>query len=373
MSAVQLHNLRKVHENGFVALDGVTLDIADGEFFVLLGPSGCGKTTVLRMVAGVDSPTHGDVRFDGVSVVEVPSRDRNVSMVFQNYALYPTMTVRENIGFSLRVGKVKKSTAASSVNDIAAAFELTELLDRLPSQLSGGERQRVAMARAMLREPNVFLMDEPLANLDASLREKVRSEVSRLQRRVGVTMLYVTHDQVEAMSMGDRVALFEDGKIVQVGSPLELYEAPRNRFVAEFLGTHAINMFRATVIEQDDKLSVLIGSQCLALGRNANRFSNLWAFVGREVLCGLRPESIGRGGAGVLDVSIEFVEQLGHELLVSANLISEACGDGSTPSIRASLPIGTHVPRWEAISFSVDTERIHLFDVETGESLANLH
>ncbi len=263
MAPITLEKVTKVYPNGFEAVHELSLDVADGEFMVLVGPSGCGKTTALRMVAGLEEITEGQVSIGGRVVNDISPKDRDIALVFPNYALYPHMTVAENIGFALKLRGLPKSQIRKKVKDTAELLGLTEWIDRKPGQLSGGQRQRVAMGRAIVREPSVFLMDEPLSNLDAKLRVQMRSEVSRIQRRVGVATLYVTHDQVEAMTMGDRVAVMSAGVLQQCDDPQTLYDHPCNLFVAGFMGSPAMNLFEATVGEGAG--SVLIGSQRIAL------------------------------------------------------------------------------------------------------------
>ncbi len=259
MAAITLEHVTKIYPNGFEAVHKLSLDVADGEFMVLVGPSGCGKTTALRMVAGLEDITDGTLHIGDRVMNEVSPRDRDIAMVFQNYALYPHMTVAENIGFALKLRKLPKSEIKRKVEEAASLLGLTESLDRKPGQLSGGQRQRVAMGRAIVREPSAFLMDEPLSNLDAKLRVQMRAEVARIQRRLGVATLYVTHDQVEAMTMGDRVAVISAGVLQQCDVPQALYDHPSNLFVASFLGSPGMNLFEGSVGE--DAAYVLIGAQ----------------------------------------------------------------------------------------------------------------
>ena len=259
MAPVSMEKVNKVYENGFHAVKDMDLDIADGEFMVLVGPSGCGKTTALRMVAGLEDITSGILRIGGKEVNDETPKERDIAMVFQNYALYPHMTVRDNIGFALKLRKLPKAELTAKVNEAADILGLTDWLDRKPGQLSGGQRQRVAMGRAIVREPSVFLMDEPLSNLDAKLRVQMRAEVARIQQRMGVSTIYVTHDQVEAMTMGDRVTVMRDGTLQQVDTPQNLYDNPDNIFVAAFIGSPAQNLYDAVVGE--GARSVKLGSQ----------------------------------------------------------------------------------------------------------------
>src|SRR5580704_8092380 len=251
MATVSLDKLNKVYENGFHAVKDLSVDIADGEFMVLVGPSGCGKTTALRMIAGLEDITSGVLRIGGKEANDETPKQRDIAMVFQNYALYPHMTVAANIGFALKLRKLPKSELDAKVKEAAEILGLTDWLDRKPGQLSGGQRQRVAMGRAIVREPSVFLMDEPLSNLDAKLRVQMRAEVQRIQRRIGVSTIYVTHDQVEAMTMGDRVTVLRDGRLQQVDTPQVLYMAPVNLFVAGFIGSPAMNFVKATLVRDD--------------------------------------------------------------------------------------------------------------------------
>ena len=265
MATLALEQLSKTFENGAEAVRSLDLFVDDGEFVVLVGPSGCGKTTALRMVAGLEAVTSGAIRLDGKIVNDLSPKERDVAMVFQNYALYPHLNVLENIAFSLRVGGVPKQEREQKARKAADVLGLSEVALRKPRQLSGGQRQRVAMGRALVREPAVFLMDEPLSNLDANLRVQMRSEVLRVQRRLGVATLYVTHDQTEAMTMGDRVAVLRGGTLQQIAAPHDLYEQPANLFVASFIGSPAMNLYEATVSGPADRLALLLGSQRLAL------------------------------------------------------------------------------------------------------------
>src|SRR5580704_6169267 len=282
MATVSLEGINKVYENGFHAVKDLSVDIADGEFMVLVGPSGCGKTTALRMVAGLEDITSGVLRIGGKEANDETPKERDIAMVFQNYALYPHMTVRDNIGFALKLRKLPKADLNAQVNEAAEILGLTDWLDRKPGQLSGGQRQRVAMGRAIVRKPSVFLMDEPLSNLDAKLRVQMRAEVQRIQRRIGVSTIYVTHDQVEAMTMGDRVAVLRDGRLQQVGAPQYLYDNPDNIFVAAFIGSPSMNLYDATLGSQEIDLP-----ESVLTARPALR-----GYEGKKVVVGLRPEHL---------------------------------------------------------------------------------
>src|SRR5579863_3489849 len=321
MATVDLEQINKLYPNGFHAVRDLNLDVRDGEFMVLVGPSGCGKTTALRMVAGLEPISSGTLRIGGRTVNDVTSKDRDIAMVFQNYALYPHMTVAENIGFALKLRKLPKASVAAKVKETAEILGLSDWLDRKPGQLSGGQRQRVAMGRAIVREPSVFLMDEPLSNLDAKLRVQMRAEVQRIQRRINVATFYVTHDQVEAMTMGDRVAVMRAGVLQQVDSPQVLYNHPDNLFVAAFIGSPAMNLYEATLTE--GARSVRLGSQELALPQSVREARpRLASYANQKVVVGLRPEHLpaavngtpGNGTAGpTLAGLVDLVEALGSE------------------------------------------------------------
>ncbi|MEZ5264457.1 MAG: sn-glycerol-3-phosphate ABC transporter ATP-binding protein UgpC [Acidimicrobiales bacterium] len=323
MAGVQLRNVSKVYADGTKAVDGVDLDVEDGEFVVLVGPSGCGKTTVLRMIAGLEDISAGAVRIGDTVVNDLPARDRDVAMVFQNYALYPHLSVAENIGFGLKLRGVGKADRRRRVEEVADVLGLTELLDRKPRALSGGQRQRVAMGRAIVRQPAVFLMDEPLSNLDAKLRVQMRAEIMRLQSELGVTTVYVTHDQTEAMTMGDRVAVMRKGLLQQVAPPQLLYDRPVNLFVGGFIGSPAMNLAEGELAERDGGLTVRLGSATLSVDGGAPGDGALDRYVGGRVVVGIRPEELSdaalAGGAGAerrLTGRAEPVERLGREILV---------------------------------------------------------
>src|SRR5580693_8171751 len=285
MAPVSLEQVNKVYENGFHAVHDLSLDIADGEFMVLVGPSGCGKTTALRMVAGLEDITSGILRIGGKEANDETPKQRDIAMVFQNYALYPHMTVADNIGFALKLRHLPKTEIQSKVNNAAEILGLTDWLGRKPAQLSGGQRQRVAMGRAIVREPSVFLMDEPLSNLDAKLRVQMRAEVQRIQRRIGVATMYVTHDQIEAMTMGDRVAVMRTGRLQQVAPPQVLYDHPDNIFVAAFIGSPAMNLYRAELAE--DAQTLRLGSQVLRITDGVRHARpGLVAYAGKRIVVG---------------------------------------------------------------------------------------
>src|ERR1700691_461738 len=317
MSSIILEQVTKVYPNGFEAVNKLDLTIDEGELMVVVGPSGCGKTTVLRMIAGLESISSGVVRFGDEIMNDVPPRNRDVAMVFQSYALYPQMSVAQNIGFALKMKKVPKAEIQRRIASAADILGLTPWLDRKPGQLSGGQRQRVAMGRAIVREPSVFLMDEPLSNLDAKLRVLMRAEVSRIQRRIGVATMYVTHDQIEAMTMGDRVAVMRTGRLLQVAPPQVLYDHPDNVFVAAFIGSPAMNLSRAELAEEAQTLR--LGSQTLRIPE-AVRLTRpgLLAYAGKRVVVGVRPEDLPAADAEMpafdtqeLEGDVTLVEALG--------------------------------------------------------------
>src|SRR5438105_11123515 len=322
MAGITFDNVSKTYGDGFLAVSGLNLDVQDGEFVVFVGPSGCGKTTALRMIAGLEEISGGRIRIGERVVNNLPPGARDIAMVFQNYALYPHMTVAENIGFALRMRKVPKADATLRIEETARIIGLVDHLDRKPGQLSGGQRQRVAMGRAIVREPQVFLMDEPLSNLDAKLRVRMRAEISRIQRQLSVTTVYVTHDQVEAMTMGDRVAVLRRGVLQQFDAPQRLYEQPGNLFVASFIGSPAMNVVEATLERNDGGLVVRVGSAVLQLPRETlSDRPALAGYTDKLVAVGIRPESLDepsrRNGdeRGRLRGVIRAVEALGPEQL----------------------------------------------------------
>ncbi|WP_431955393.1 ABC transporter ATP-binding protein [Nocardia lijiangensis] len=338
------------------AVCAVSLDIADGEFMVLLGPSGCGKSTLLRLIAGLETPTSGRVLLDGRDITDATPQQRDLAMVFQSYALYPHLTVERNIAFPLRARRLPRARIAERVAEVAAALELAPLLRRRPAALSGGQRQRVALARAMVRDPGAFLMDEPLSNLDAKLRSATRAELIALHRRLGATFLYVTHDQVEAMTMATRIALFEDGALAQVGPPEELYDRPRSTFVAGFLGAPPMNLLSATVTERGGRLRVVAEGLDAALGIAG-------AHGDREVTVGVRPERLRVvARAGALRGRVTMVENLGSEELLHVDL------GGQQICARVARP--AEVRAGDAVELDTAPADLHLFDRSTGMRLS---
>src|SRR6187431_1003234 len=319
MASVSIRALNKKYDNGFHAVKDVSLEIRDKEFVVLVGPSGCGKTTTLRMVAGLEEITSGEIRIDEKVVNDLPPMDRDIAMVFQNYALYPHMSVYDNMAFGLKMRKFGRDEIAKRVREAADILGIGDLLKRKPRQLSGGQRQRVALGRAIVRHPRVFLFDEPLSNLDAKLRVQMRVELKKLHLRLGTTAIYVTHDQVEAMTLGDRVVVMKDGVVQQVGEPLELYNNPANRFVAGFIGSPAMNFATVTVTEANG--SLIAENSGLRIKLPDETAQRLRGHVGRQITLGVRPEDLTVAGAGnsddpSFDAVIEVVEQLGSEILL---------------------------------------------------------
>jgi multiple sugar transport system ATP-binding protein len=358
MASIQLDHVQKRFGSRTVVGD-VTLDIADGELLVLVGPSGSGKSTVLRLIAGLESPDSGRVLIDGDDVTAQPPQRRDLAMVFQHYALYPHMTVRDNLLFGLQTRGLPTREAHSRVDAVARSLGIDGLLDRRPAQLSGGERQRVALGRAVVREPRAFLLDEPLSNLDPRLRGSTRAELALLHRRLGTTMVYVTHDQEEAMTLGTRVAVMQGGTLVQVAPPMQLYTAPRNRFVGEFMGSPAMNLIECTTSQQD-------GAVVLACGRLRIPAPLTAAPIPGTVLLGLRPQDIlvGTPDASSACGQIEVVESLG-----SASLLHVAVEGIAPQLVRVLVPDESSVSRGTRIGLRLRIDRVHLFDHSTGDRL----
>jgi multiple sugar transport system ATP-binding protein len=396
MATLTFNGVTKRYPNGVEAVSELDLDVADGEFMVLVGPSGCGKTTALRMVAGLEDITDGEIEIGGRVVNDLSPRERDLAMVFQNYALYPHMTVAENIGFSLSLQKMPKAERQAKIEEAARVLGLTEHLGRKPAQLSGGQRQRVAMGRAIVRSPAAFLMDEPLSNLDAKLRVHMRAEVSRIQRRLGVATLYVTHDQVEAMTMGDRVAVMRAGRLQQCDRPQVVYDAPANLFVAAFIGSPAMNLYHGDLAA--DGATMRLGDQVLDVPKVLRPEAVSGPYRGAGVVVGIRPEELadaataGRdGGNHRLEGAVDLVEELGSEKLVhfhieasrvaatdallgaeeeeEQSLAAGEIGAATATAGVARVAASSTVAADQRVTFSVDTERIHLFDPQTGASL----
>jgi len=338
------------------AVDNLNLEIRDGEFVALLGPSGCGKTTTLLMIAGIYKPTKGYIYFDDQVVNDLPPQQRNIGMVFQNYALYPHMTVYENIAFPLKIKKVPKKEIDKKVREVAKFLRIEDLLDRKPSQLSGGQQQRVALARALAKEPQLFLMDEPLSNLDAKLRVVMRAELKKLQKDLGITTIYVTHDQVEAMTMADRIAVMNEGRLQQYGRPQELYDKPANMFVAGFIGSPPMNFVDGSLVEKGGDLYLDFGEFSVKLPDDIA--SVLRGRAGSEIVFGVRPEDI-RIGDGDLAGEVYVVEPLGRDSIVHVRI-----GD----IVLRILARGSEYSMGDVVRFSFDMSKIHVFDKKTGKA-----
>ncbi len=360
MAEVRFDGVRKVYDNGQVAVSGATFEIADGELMVLVGPSGCGKSTLLRMVAGLEEISAGTLLIDGKVVNDVAPKDRDIAMVFQSYALYPHMTVAENLAFGLKLRGLDKATVKQRVAAAAETLGLTSMLDKLPRAMSGGQRQRVALGRALVREPEVFLLDEPLSNLDAKLRHSVRTEIAQLHRKLGTTMIYVTHDQVEAMTLGQRIVVLNEGVIQQIDTPMALYEHPANLFVAGFLGSPAMNLLHGSLQHGDGGVVMDGAGGGLPLGPAT--VDPAW--IGRSMTVGVRPEHLqpaAAGEAGAFVATIEGIEPVGNEIFV--NMTS-----GGLPLVMRVAPQALPAVS-ENIHVAIHAQHLHFFDAQTGERL----
>ncbi len=395
MAGLTLSGIGKVYDDGTRAVRDLNVEVSDGEFLVFVGPSGCGKTTALRMVAGLETVTEGELRIGDRLVNSVPPRDRDVAMVFQSYALYPHLSVRDNIAFGLKLRKMAKPEIRKRVEHAADVLGLTDYLDRKPRNLSGGQRQRVAMGRAIVREPQVFLMDEPLSNLDAKLRVQMRTEIARIQRDLAVTTVYVTHDQTEAMTLGHRVAVMKQGVLQQIAPPQQLYDRPVNIFVAGFIGSPAMNLMMGTVSRTGNELALQLGSQTVRLPESVLQTRPaLVDYLGQPVVVGVRPEDLDDAAVGsddsrpVLHAVADLIEPLGSDLIVHLSIDAEPVqsnddltelakdvghpdagapqsSDASTTLVARFNPRST-VAIGDAVNVRVDTERLHYFDPGTG-------
>jgi multiple sugar transport system ATP-binding protein len=394
LAEVTLEDVSKVYGEDVVAVRDMSLDIRDGEFVVLVGPSGCGKSTVLRMIAGLEEITTGRIFIGEDLVNDLPPRERDVAMVFQNYALYPHMNVRENMGFALKLRKMDKAEIAKKVEEAARILSIERFLDRKPRALSGGQRQRVALGRAIVREPKAFLMDEPLSNLDAKLRVQMRTEIRKLHNRVGTTTIYVTHDQTEAMTMADRIVVLKDGVVQQVASPQEMYERPVNVFVAGYLGSPAMNFIRARLERENGRLAATFGRTRIPLSYD------LKSYAGKEVVLGIRPEhiedaglaeGIGANASNTIEVEPQVIESMGSEKYVYFEVPEEQAahldsleelagggGDGAEGTgsaddfgdmMVARVSVESAARRGEKMRLAVDASRIQLFDPDTEKNL----
>jgi multiple sugar transport system ATP-binding protein len=397
MAEITLENLTKVYPDGTRAVKSLDLEVGDGEFVVFVGPSGCGKTTALRMVAGLEPITEGYVKIGGQVVNNLPPKNRDIAMVFQNYALYPHMTAYKNMAFGLKLRKLERPEIDRRVRDAARVLGLEDVLRKRPRTLSGGQRQRVAMGRAIVREPRAFLMDEPLSNLDAKLRVEMRAEIARIQRDLGTTTIYVTHDQVEAMTLGDRVAVMRDGVLQQFEIPQVLYDRPANLFVAEFIGSPSMNLVGADVMQEDGRLTVEFGDHRLPVNDELlTSRPALRRFSGKPLILGIRPEDLedaslaeGDTGGRRLPAVIDIREDMGSEVFVHFGAggrpvrgadVAAAVGKEAIEATQeqakekgslfvARLDRHTSAREGEKIELAVDTERLHFFDPETGEGI----
>jgi ABC-type sugar transport system ATPase subunit len=368
MASVTLVGVRKIYQEGpraRVAVDGVDLAVADGEFVVLVGPSGCGKSTTLRMIAGLEAISAGAVRIGERVVNDVPAKDRNIAMVFQNYALYPHMTVYENMAFGLKLRGMAPAEIDARVREAAALLSIGSLLERRPRHLSGGEQQRVALGRALVRKPDAFLFDEPLSNLDAKLRVQMRREIARLHRELRTTMLYVTHDQAEAMTLGDRIVVLNGGRVQQIGTPLATYRQPRNTFVAGFIGSPAMNLVPGTVVGTGNRTPAFhADGDAFSLEIPAAWQGALAERAGRPVILGVRPEDVrpaGAGGSAGVRLRLELVEPLGQELLL--------CARAGSHEVTARLAPSAAFEPGQEIAVTFDPAALHFFDPDTRERL----
>ena len=370
MASVQLKNVCKKYPNGYEAVKDFNLDIQDKEFIIFVGPSGCGKSTTLRMVAGLEDISSGELIIDGKVMNDVEPKDRDIAMVFQSYALYPHMSVYDNMAFSLKLKKVPKEEIDKKVRDAARILDLEKLLDRKPRALSGGQRQRVAMGRAIVRSPKVFLMDEPLSNLDAKLRGQMRVEISKLHQRLGSTIIYVTHDQTEAMTLGTRIVVMKDGIVQQIDTPQNLYDHPCNKFVAGFIGSPQMNMIAADAVEENGEVVLKFAGQNVVLNENRAKAVKAGGYIGKMVVLGIRPEDIHDGAEALqkfakssFDAEIKVYEMLGASALLYFNI--EETGWVASVDARTTARTG------DKIRLAMDTDKIHIFDYETEKTIVD--
>ena len=365
MAGLVLKNVRKVYPNGFEAVKDFNWEIADKEFIIFVGPSGCGKSTTLRMIAGLEDITAGELYIDDKLVNDVEPKDRDIAMVFQNYALYPHMTVYENMAFGLKIRKFSKEEIDQKVKEAAAILHLEDVLDRKPAQMSGGQRQRVAMGRAIVRNPKVFLMDEPLSNLDAKLRVQMRSEISKLHQRLGTTMIYVTHDQVEAMTLGTRIVVMNKGDIMQCDSPMNLYNKPENLFVASFIGSPQMNFIPAVVKVDGKEVTIDFEGTILRLPEKMAKDVIEGNYDGKKVILGIRPEDlkIEKVSENAIVGQVQIKELLGHE----ASIHFTSNGVDMTASISAMEPVAVG----DSVTLHLDSDKLHVFDAETEQAISH--
>lgn len=395
MAEVVLEEVNKVYGKDVVAINDMNLEIHDGEFIVLVGPSGCGKSTALRMIAGLEDITSGSIYIGDVVVNDLPPRDRDIAMVFQNYALYPHMNVKDNMGFALKLRRLPKEEIERRVQDAAQILGIEKFLDRKPKALSGGQRQRVALGRAIVREPKAFLMDEPLSNLDAKLRVQMRTEIGKLHNRLGTTTVYVTHDQTEAMTMADRIVVLKDGIVQQVASPQEMYDTPVNVFVAGFIGSPAMNFLQARLEKGEEGLAAVFGKTRISIPKEVlDRTKDIDSYVGKPVVLGIRPEHIEDAQVAemakdlnTIEIEPQVIESMGSEKYVyfevprelaaqtqSIAEMAESSGIGDTKSDLGELMVArvsaeSQARRGEKLKLVIDSGKVHLFDPETEEAI----
>ncbi len=368
MASISLKNIKKVYpgKEQVVAVQDFNLEIEDKEFVILVGPSGCGKSTTLRMIAGLEEISDGELKIGDVVVNNLAPKDRDIAMVFQNYALYPHMTVYENMAFALKLRKTPKPEIKERVTEAARILDIEHLLNRKPKALSGGQRQRVALGRAMVRHPKVFLLDEPLSNLDAKLRTQMRSEISKLHLSLGTTFVYVTHDQTEAMTMGDRIVVMKDGIIQQVDTPSNLYQYPCNLFVAGFIGSPQMNFFDGELKKEDSLYTIDLGGNKLVIPSKKNKDGILDQYLGKKVKLGIRPEAISEAtaeGVNTFETNLELAEMMGSEVLVYFNFAES--------KVIGKFSADTKAKSGKRVLFSFDTSNAHLFDPETEQVISN--
>lgn len=370
MASVKLKNVYKRFEGGVTAVNDFNLDIEDKEFIILVGPSGCGKTTTLRMVAGLEEITEGEVYIADRLVNDVQPKDRDIAMVFQNYALYPHMTVFDNMAFGLKLRKTPKDEIKKRVHEAARILEIDHLLDRKPKALSGGQRQRVALGRAIVRDPKVFLMDEPLSNLDAKLRVQMRLEITKLHQRLNTTFIYVTHDQTEALTMGTRIVVMKDGLVQQVDTPTSLYDRPVNMFVAGFIGSPQMNFINVKIEKRGEEIYLNFGEHSIKLPEGKAKKLEGTDYIGKDVVMGIRPESMHDEAVflesmpdSIVSARVEVVEMLGSETLLHMFIEDVGCTARVNPR--------TKTRSGDVVKIAIDTNRVHLFDKETEKTIVN--
>ncbi|MBP2016339.1 ABC transporter ATP-binding protein [Anaerococcus degeneri] len=363
MARVKLENVSKIYDNGYKAVKDMDLDIKDKEFVVLVGPSGCGKSTTLRMIAGLEDISQGELLIDDKIINDVSSKDRDIAMVFQSYALYPHMTIRENMGFALKMKKLKKDQIKTKVEEIAKTLKLEDLLDRKPAQLSGGQRQRVALGRAMVRNPKVFLLDEPLSNLDAKLRVEMRTEIVRLHEKLDTTFIYVTHDQIEAMTMGDRIAVINEGKLVQFDTPLNLYFRPKNKFIGQFIGSPKMNLIETNLYRDGSSFYIDLFGEKLLLPASKIKDIAEYQRENKKILFGIRSEEFSYQADSKIKVVFDNVEYMGSD---SYGYIVSSYKDAIVMRFRASDPVVAKKPMPIGINF----ENSYLFDINSEDCIS---